>query len=516
MPIVEEKEQSDMVYKVMPRGLKPGQDFVRPAPTPSATSPIPPAPMPGTASPMGTGSMNGSISGSGSMAGSAAAAVTGSAIPTPPIMPMSNYSGGGGSGAAKKIIIGIIVLLVIAGAVFGYMQYKKSADQKKIDQAKQDQQAAEDAAKQSAQNLLQQQHDSSQLTDEWRLTYFGATLCSDQANCGDAADPDKDGLSNLEEFTLKLSPNNSDTDQDGIADGDEVHIFHYDPTTPTTTNNLKYPDAYQAKTKWNVVAKRAFNDTELKQIAADIVQYGLHIPTTTTLDAELVNFYTNYGTAAAGSGISPSLQPGALDRDTQRSDTMKQIGFALLKYKDTNSGKFPDTQDFAQMITSIKPLLSGKAINTTDPTNTAPYTYGYQSVGAGTDFKLSYFSETQNQAVILDAKAITNAQSANLSVQRDTQRKADLEQLAQALFLYSNDATNSTDPDVRLFPAQKDWKTALAPKYLATVPTDPKSTKDYDYSVNADMTDFAIQVLLEVPPSGAKGYLCTSSGCANY
>ena len=42
-------------------------------------------------------------------------------------------------------------------------------------------------------------------------------------------DPDADQLTNLEEFNLGTDPNQADTDQDGIPDNDEVHLYETDP-----------------------------------------------------------------------------------------------------------------------------------------------------------------------------------------------------------------------------------------------------------------------------------------------
>lgn len=510
MPIVQENEQVGMIYKVMPRGIKPGQPQVVPAPI----SQTPPTGADSVARPYSAGANN--------LAANAAASL--GVVPPPPngpgvsSAPIDPYSqpASGSSRTVKMLMIIIAALLVIGVGVMAYVIVNKKNVEKKAEQARQEQLAQDEAKRKAAEDALKAQQSQSKISDEWRLQYFGATLCSDVANCGDDADPDKDGLSNFEEFSLVLDPNSPDSDADGLADGDEQHIFHYNPATSTTTGNTKFPDGYQAKTKWNTSAKREFNDAELIKIAADIKAFGLHIPTTTTLDAAMVNFYTNYGTPSAGTGLSQTLQPGALDRDTQRSDTIKQIGFALLKYKDANSGKYPDTADFAAMIAAIKPLLTGKAINTTDPLNTPPYTYGYLSVNAGVDFKLSYYSETQNQAIILDSKVIQSLYDKDQQTQRDTQRKTDLEQLAQALDLYSNENANSSDPNARMFPVQATWKTDLSPKYLATIPTDPQTKKDYEYTVNSDLTDFALQAALENPPTGEKGYLCTSAGCGYY
>ncbi|MGE5392541.1 MAG: cupredoxin domain-containing protein [Candidatus Saccharibacteria bacterium] len=123
----------------------------------------------------------------------------------------------------------------------------------------------------------------------WLLKNFGSETCADAAKCGDKADPDKDGLSNIDEFHASSNPNADDTDSDGLADGDEVHVYKTDPT-------IKYYD------KREVAIKNDYNDgsqiansydpltpglkmtaARKEQISKDTATYGLHEPTPTTL-----------------------------------------------------------------------------------------------------------------------------------------------------------------------------------------------------------------------------------------
>lgn len=63
---------------------------------------------------------------------------------------------------------------------------------------------------------------------------------------GDTAlDPDQDGLTNLEEFNANSNPNQSDTDLDGLSDGEEVNLYGSDPTNIDT-------DGDGMQDKWEV------------------------------------------------------------------------------------------------------------------------------------------------------------------------------------------------------------------------------------------------------------------------
>ena len=407
--------------------------------------------------------------------------------------------------AVRNILITLIVLIIIgAGAYFAYAKgLVKNPFAKKP--AKQDQNSSPVTVAVPT-----------QIPDSWRLQYFNNAVCPDQSMCGDAADPDKDGLSNLQEYQKGTDPNNADSDGDQISDGDEVNIFGYDPSNKHTSGNLKYDDGLDAKYEFNSTKNAVFTADELQQISANVKQYGFHEPTIGFLGQDLITDYTNAVNIHASSASAAAVQqPGALDRDTQRYNTIDKIAFALLKYQETNN-TYPDVQSYDQMIQLIKPLIASQAINTADPTNTAPYLYSYQSVNKGADFKLGYYSETQNQAIILNAAAAQKAYAQNQSVQRDTQRKTDLEQIAGALQLYSNDHASQSNPSQQVFPAVPTWKSDLEAKYISKVPVDPQTKQDYLYTVSADQSSFALQTTLENPPTGKRGYVCTSDTACDF
>lgn len=55
--------------------------------------------------------------------------------------------------------------------------------------------------------------------------------------CGDDADPDKDGLTNLDEYNYQADPLISDTDKDGLSDGNEVYVYFTDPNKADSDND---------------------------------------------------------------------------------------------------------------------------------------------------------------------------------------------------------------------------------------------------------------------------------------
>jgi hypothetical protein len=358
--------------------------------------------------------------------------------------------------------------------------------------------------------------ETSDIPKEWYQKYFNVDSCTQQSVCGDDADPDRDGLQNIDEYNLETDPNNADSDSDSLADGDEVNILGFNPTTQHTSGSDKYSDLKDAQAQWNSAAGRKFTEEELKAVAVKIAEFGWHEPSTGALGEAAIKVYASY-TVVEEEKEGPKVEalPGAGDRDIQRADTINQISFALLKYKDSES-IFPDTNSFEEMIKLVKPLLIARAVNTTDPTDKVPYVYTYEAVNRGSDFRLSYFTETQNKAVVVNAGTAQKAYVQELAIQRDTKRKVDLEQIASALDLYAGDNSNPLTPGEYTYPTVEAWATSIVPEYMATLPKDPKSAKDYIYTVAEDKTSYEIKGVLEVPPVGKTGYVCTPDDCDFY
>lgn len=130
----------------------------------------------------------------------------------------------------------------------------------------------------------------------WLSQYFIQNLntdgsCNDPLICGDEADKDIDGLKNYDEFVAGTSPVSSDSDVDGLADGDEVNIYKTEPTVKYTDRRLivsqsEWVDGFQVKNGYDPLTPGLkFTDIRKQQIADDITKFTLHEPTITTLSS---------------------------------------------------------------------------------------------------------------------------------------------------------------------------------------------------------------------------------------
>lgn len=360
---------------------------------------------------------------------------------------------------------------------------------------------------------------------EWREKYFSG--CADKSLCGDQADPDRDGLTNEQEFKLNTDPNNPDSDQDGLADGDEVAVFLSDPTNSHTAKNEKYNDADFVRDGYDITSNNKMTQLQINALSAQMKEKGLHQPTLTTLGDSLLNLY-NFTSSSEGSSSTPTPETASStvsglegvdmsieakqDRDAQRSSTIKNIESALVKYYSDNKF-YPKASNFTDMFAEIKPYLK-IATNPADPINKDPYVYGYSADSNGLDFSLTFFIEVGNQIIkkhAADAQKDAQTEQADIY---DDQRKNDLENLRTALLLYSN--KNIAGNQDYVFPSADKFKTSLVPELISAIPKDPKTNEDYLYQVAPTFNTFTLKVLLDNPPVGKSGYLCNQEECRNY
>lgn len=351
---------------------------------------------------------------------------------------------------------------------------------------------------------------------DWRDKYF--PNCADASLCGDNADADHDGLTNLEEFKLTTDPNNNDSDQDGLADGDEANVFGSNPLSLHSTSDAKYSDADYFKGGYDIGTGKKMAEPQKTALSEKMKKFGLHQPTLKTL-GELVNTLYNFSnlpqnssaTSSQSSNLDSSIE-AKQDRDAQRTNTIKNIGAALVKYQADNKS-YPVTTDFPTMFANVKAYLK-VATNPIDPVNKDPYIYSYTSQDGIGDFTLTFFSEVAGQPIKKHAADAVKDSNTEQAAIYDNQRQSDLESLRIALLLYSQNNVAGTQDYV--FPANDKYKTAIVPQFISQIPKDPKTGTDYEYQVSGTFDTFTLKVVLDSPSTGTSGYLCNQEECRNY
>ena len=351
---------------------------------------------------------------------------------------------------------------------------------------------------------------------DWLARYFGAETCTIKTQCGDSADPDRDGLINKGEFESGTDPNNPDSDSDGIADGDEKNIFGSDPLISRTFRDGQYNDADFVKGGFDINTNTQYTPEQLLNIKTKVKELGLHQPTLTTIGPLAFSIYDFKDSEtetleSLGVDLSPQAK---LDRDTQRQATIKKIGGALLKYKEVKKS-YPLTSDFVEM-SDLVSTYNTVATNYNDPISKEQYMYGYEATSSGADFTLTYYSETQNQLIKYTAKNAEEAAAKEKSQINNDQRISDLENLQSALIIYSSVNANSNSSQVDVFPTKEQYPNVLVEQRLiTTVPKDPNGLP-YTYEVTANYDSFTLKAVFENPPKGVTGYVCDKNGCKNY
>lgn len=350
----------------------------------------------------------------------------------------------------------------------------------------------------------------------WLAQFFGAETCTIKTTCADASDPDKDGLSNKEEFELGADPNNPDGDSDGISDGDEHHVFNSSPLMSRTYRDGEYNDSDFVKGGYDIGSNNPYTADQLLNIKAKIKDLGLHQPTLTTIGTlalSLYEFVDPSGDTLSKLNIDQSPQ-AKLDRDTQRQSTIKKIGSALIKHLNGKKS-YPVTNDFVVMNDAIA-SFNTVATNYNDPINQDQYVYAYQSDAKGLDFTLTYYSETQNQLIKYTAKNAQEAAKKEEALVKDQQRIADLENIKSALVVYSSTMVDSNSDQIYSFPTKDQYQTVLVENRLITaLPKDPNGSA-YIYEPNATLDSFVLKAVLEVPSQGKTGYTCGPEICKEF
>ncbi len=350
---------------------------------------------------------------------------------------------------------------------------------------------------------------------EWLARYFGSETCTIKTTCADKSDPDHDGLANKEEFDTGTDPNNPDSDSDGVADGDEVHIFETDPLLSRTFRDGEYTDSDFVKGGYDIKTNIPYSPEQIIALKEKVKGFGLHQPTLTTIGPaamELYDFTDPDADSLASLNLDMSPQ-AKLDRDSQRQTTIKKVGAALLKYK-ADKKAFPTSKDFVTMSDLIG-SYNTVATNYNDPINKERYVYSYEVSPNGVDFTLAYYSETQNQLIKYTSKNAEDDAKKDEAAVNDQQRITDLESIKSALLIYSTANIDSNSQQTNVFPTNDQFPSALIPRYITDVPLDPNGMI-YQYEVGQFFETFTIKAVLQNPPAGKKGYMCNEKECKYY
>jgi hypothetical protein len=126
---------------------------------------------------------------------------------------------------------------------------------------------------------------------EWFKKWFRAPAIDSEGKCiildtcGLESDTDKDGLSALQEYQFNTDPQNNDTDQDSIADGDEVNIYYSDPTSKDSDGDT-FRDGDEIVGCFDPIVNNATDNISAARITTignNVALKTLHLPTSKLL-----------------------------------------------------------------------------------------------------------------------------------------------------------------------------------------------------------------------------------------
>jgi hypothetical protein len=124
------------------------------------------------------------------------------------------------------------------------------------------------------------------LSSEWLLANFTRSdvnaegVCIAINKCGENADPDKDGSTNIQEYNFGTDPQEADTDRDQIADGDELFIYYSDPKSARSDSD-EFPDGAEISNCYDPISASSTKLTEqrIATISQNTGLRQLHEPT---------------------------------------------------------------------------------------------------------------------------------------------------------------------------------------------------------------------------------------------
>ena len=177
-------------------------------------------------------------------------AVAKAPIPEANYVPVSMAGSGLSKPVLGKIIISILALAVVGGLGYGgwwgYNNlYKSKAPSGAAPETKTDVSTAPAT-------------DTSQEVN----ANVSASMNNDKILFGEQVDSDRDGLDDVRERELGTMPNNTDSDTDGLSDGDEVLIWKTNPLNPDSDND-GHVDGKEVRNGYNPLGPgKIFNSGE--------------------------------------------------------------------------------------------------------------------------------------------------------------------------------------------------------------------------------------------------------------
>lgn len=128
-------------------------------------------------------------------------------------------------------------------------------------------------------------HNATTLPADFLKAYFTNNIdatgkCTDENVCGTNADPDADGLTNIDEYNYGTDPTKADSDSDGISDGDEVKVYGTDPTKKDSDGD-SFEDGNEIITCFDpgIRTNNKFTSKRRNDIKTNVTTNKLHEPT---------------------------------------------------------------------------------------------------------------------------------------------------------------------------------------------------------------------------------------------
>jgi hypothetical protein len=159
-------------------------------------------------------------------------------------------------------------------------------------------------------------HDDDELPDDWEKRY-NLDPIEPHGDHGPSGDPDRDGLTNLEEYHRGSDPRNGDSDSDGVTDHDEIHVYGSDPLVKDVIAPVKVADL-------DLTAPRVSSGTWHASVDGSLISVARRGSVEFVVDIEKAGLYMLRVEAAAHSsaGHVPSV-PLLLEIDGRRIGLME-------------------------------------------------------------------------------------------------------------------------------------------------------------------------------------------------